>query len=1000
MHDEMTRLLVLTAALGAFAAGLMANQAGDAVTLDAQRLSALTFRNLGPTLHTGRIQDVAIDPNHPSVWYVASAFGGLWKTVNRGITFEPLTNGIDAFTLCCVVVDPKDSNVVWVGSGENTSQRSAHFGDGVYKSTDAGRTFQNVGLKTSEHIGKIVIDPRSSNVVWVASQGPLFSAGGERSLYKTTDGGRSWTASLTIDADTGVSDVALDPKNPDIVYAGAYPRRRAVGQMVGGGPSGGIFKSTNGGRTWTKLTNGLPKHDIGRVSLAADPKHPGRVYANVSSVPIERGFYVSNDQGASWTRLNDSGTVASTPAYYSEFFLDPTRADTIWVTSTPLQWSRDAGKTFTAVPDMAAMGPGDAGVDRSPSGAPNQYVHVDFHDVEFDPQDPNHILVASDGGLYETYDANQLGEGRGAHWRFFTNLPITQFYRVSVDSARPFYHVCGGSQDNFSVCGPSRTNYLFGIKATDWYSVGSGDGFQTRSDPTDPDIVYGESQDGNLVRNDLRTGVSRRLRAGAGSGGEREEEEEERESQDPTEELTQESGPPALDPACAALPQAGRPGRGGRESAPATAPAGEPDRPNWDAPYIVSPHSPTRLYWGSQYLYRSDDRGDHWTRVSPDLTRELDWRTLPIMGRVWPLNGCAVELHTSTTALSNIVSLDESPLLEGLIYAGTDDGLLQVTEDGGKHWRRVEEFPNVPKWTYLSDVFASPRDANVVFVALNNWQRGDYQPYLLRSDDRGRTFTSIASNLPDRHDVWSVIQDHLDGDLLFAGTEFGVFTSVDAGRHWVQLQGGLPPAQVRDMAIQPRESDLVLGTFGRGFWVLDDYSPLREVTAETLAQAAQLYPLRDPYLMTMTGERQAPEPIWVAPNPPAGAVFTYSVGAGWPSDARLVLTIADETGRPIHRLTLPTRAGLARVAWNLRADRNSVAELGGAAQTGQRGGPGAAGVEPGQRGGGPRGGRGGGVELVGPGYYTATLGKLTGGELTPIGRMQSFHVQPLPPKNY
>jgi photosystem II stability/assembly factor-like uncharacterized protein len=997
----MTRLLLLTAALGAFTVGLLGRQTGSPVPLDAERLSAFQFRNLGPTLHTGRIQDVAIDPNHPDVWYVASAFGGVWKTVNRGITFEPLTNGIASFTMCCVVVDPKDSNVVWVGSGENTSQRSAHFGDGVYKSVDAGRTFQNVGLKTSEHIGKIVIDPRNSNVVWVAAQGPLFAEGGERGLYKTTDGGRTWTGSLTIDKDTGVSDVALDPKNPDIVYAGTYQRRRHVGQMIGGGPSGGIFKSTNAGRTWTKLTNGLPKHDVGRISLATDPKHPARVYANISGVPTERGFYVSNDQGGSWTRLNDSGNVATTPAYYSEFFVDPTRPDTIWLTATALQWSRDGGRTFSTVPDTSRMGPGDGGADRGPGGAPNQYVHVDFHDVEFDPQNRNHILVASDGGLYETYDANQLGESTGAHWRFFTNLPITQFYRVSVDDARPFYHVCGGSQDNFSVCGPSRTTYLFGIRPTDWYYVGSGDGFQTRSDPTDPDIVYGESQGGNLVRTDLRAGVTRRIRNGP-SGSD-----EEPEERDPTEELTQEGGaPPALDPECAAAPTSGRAGQGGRggrggrggEESAGT----EPDRPNWDAPYIISPHSPTRLYWGSQYLYRSDDRGDHWARVSPDLTRELDWRTLPIMGRVWPLNGCAVELHTSTTALSNIVAIDESPLLEGLIYAGTDDGLLQVTEDGGKTWRRVEDFPGVPQWTYVSDVFASPRDANVVFVALNNWQRGDFKPYLLRSDDRGRTFTSIADTLPDRHDVWSVIQDHVDGDLLFVGTEFGVFTTVDAGRHWVQLQGRLPPVQVRDMAVQPRESDLVLGTFGRGFWVLDDYSSLRELTPEALGQAAQLYALRDAYLGTMTGERQAPEPTWVAPNPPTGAVFTYSVGPGWSSDARLVLTIADDAGRPIHRIALQTREGLARIAWNLRADSRSVSELGGTAQSGQRGGPGPApGVESAQRGGGPRGGgRGGAAEIVGAGYYTATLGRLAGGELTPLGKTQSFHVLPLPAKNY
>jgi hypothetical protein len=442
----------------------------------------------------------------------------------------------------------------------------------------------------------------------------------------------------------------------------------------------------------------------------------------------------------------------------------------------------------------------------------------------------------------------------------------------------------------------------------------------------------------------------------------------------------------ALDPACVDVPAEGR-GAGRRGgSAPLDGATDQPDdRPNWDTPYLISPHSHTRLYWASQYLYRSDDRGDHWTRISPDLTRQLDWRTLPIMGRVWPLDGCAVELHTSTTALSNIVSLDESPLVEGLIYAGTDDGLLQVTEDGGKTWRRVEEFPGVPKWTYVSDIFTSPRDADVVFVAFNNWQRGDHAPYLARSDDRGRTFSSIVSNLPAGHDVWSVIQDHINGDLLFAGTEFGVFVSFDAGRQWVALEGGLPPIQVRDMAVQAREDDLVLGTFGRGFWVLDDYSALRELALPSGGEGARLYPLRDPRLVTSVGERQAPEPTWVAPNAPSGAIFTYRVDSSWPSDARLVLTIADESGRLIHRIELPAQPGLRRITWDLRAEASSIEVLGES-----RG----ATPEPQGRGSGRGRGRvGGGKELIKRGYYTAALGRLTGGSITPVGQPRAFHLR-------
>ena len=551
--------------------------------------------------------------------------------------------------------------------------------------------------------------------------------------------------------------------------------------------------------------------------------------------------------------------------------------------------------------------------------------------------------------------------------------------------------------------------------------MSSGDGFQTRSDPEDPTIVYGQSQDGNLVRNDLRTGQSKGIRPRVGRGsGDGSEDQQNQEEEHPAE-AWQEAAASGLttNPECVGSPQGGAGPRAGGPGGAGAALGGrgggaDADRPNWDAPYIISPHSHTRLYWGSQFLYRSDDRGDHWARVSPDLTRHLEWQTLPIMGKVWPLDGCAVELHTSTTALSNIVSIDESPLLEGLIYVGTDDGLLQVTEDGGQQWRKVEDFPAVPKWAYVSDIFASPRDANVVFVALNNWQRGDFKPYLLKSADRGRTFTSIASNLPARNDVWSVIQDHVNGNLLFAGTEFGVFASVDGGGQWVPLRGGLPPVQVRDMAVQKRESDLVLGTFGRGFWVLDDYSALRDLTSQSLAETAQLYPIRDAYLTTATGERQASEATWVAPNPAIGAVFTYSVGQSWPADAKLVLNVNDDNGRQIRRIDLTTQPGLRRVVWNLRGETATPVGPAGAGRVGGRGGrgggPGAApqgatGAAGAQAAAPPPappvgGARGGAAPLVDAGNYVAVLAKVAGDQMTPVGRPQSFHLVPVPPKNY
>ena len=1012
---------LLIAVMATAAAALVSGQAQG--RLDEQTLKSIEIRSIGPGLSTGRVVDVEIDPKNPNVWYVASAFGGLWKTENRGITFTPIFDD-GPFTLCCVVVDPKDSNVVWLGTGENNSQRASHFGEGVYKSTDAGKTWKQVGLKTSEHIGKIVIDPRNSNVVWVASQGPLFSSGGERGLYKTTDGGASWTRVFHVNDDTGITDLVMQPGKPDVMIVSAYQRRRAVGQAIGGGPDGGLYRSTDGGKKFTKVTSGLPTSDTGRAGLAVDPKNPNRVYAIVEAKRPESGFFRSDDAGVTWTRVGRMSAemlgggrggrggpapqpppacppigaatakptdTAAAPApssdaqpenpfqgggrggqrandcytgggaqYYHELFVDPYRADWVWSVNVNVELSKDGGKTWntTEIEDYG--------------------VHVDHHVIEFDPVDSKHMLLGNDGGLYESYD-------EGKTWRFFTNLPITQFYRVSADNTKPFYHVCGGTQDNWSYCGPSRSMNPWGVRTSDWYVINGGDGFQTRNDPENPDIIYGQSQDGGIRRYNRRTGEARGIRPPQSQGGR----------------------------------GGGRGGAGGGAQGGGQGGGQPADRANWDTPYIISPHSPTRLYWATQYVYRTDDRGDTWTRISPDLSRNLDPWTIPIMGKVWPRD--SVAFNASTTALSNVVSLDESPLREGLLYAGTDDGLIQVTEDGGKNWRKIEDFPGVPKYTYVSDVFASPRDADVVFATFNNWQRGDYKPYVAKSTDRGKSWTNITGDLPDRHDVWAIIQDHVNGNLLFAGTEFGLWVSVDGGAHWAKMRGGMPNTQVRDLTVQRRETDLVIATFGRGFYILDDYSALRELTPQALGEEAKLYPIREVYSFTNVGMAPAGTAgigklsgNYTFDNPPSGAVFTYSVGAALPADAKLVLTITDEQGRQVRRMEVDKAPGLRRVTWNLRPDPPAPAAPqgggapGAAAPQGGRGGD-PAGAQQAGRGGQAAaalaaagiqfgGGRGGGGAPAAPGRYTATLQKQVGDAFTNVGQPQSFRVVNIQPQ--
>ncbi|MEX1183695.1 MAG: glycosyl hydrolase [Gemmatimonadota bacterium] len=846
--------------------------------LTAGAFSGLAFRSIGPDLTTGRVSDLEIHPEDESTWYLAISSGGLWKTENRGNTWRPIFDEGGSYSLGAVVVDPRNPDVVWLGTGENQSQRSVGYGDGLYKSTDAGETWQHAGLPNSEHIQRILIDPRNSDVVYVASQGPLWNSGGDRGLYKTTNGGRTWTRVLHVSDDTGITDALFDPTNPDVLYASAYQRRRTVGQLIAGGQEAGIFKSTDAGATWTRLENGLPTADKGRIALGINHRNPRTVYALVVAQGDHGGFFRSDDAGATWRRTSEYS--GGDPQYYGEIFVSPHDPEEIWVIEVNIHRSTDGGRTFEPM--------------RMP-------IHVDHHEIVFDAEDPEHMLIGNDGGLYETFD-------NGGDWRHFTNLPLSQFYRIHADNALPFYNVCGGLQDNGSICGPARSRNSAGVRTSEWYSVGGGDGFQVRVDPTNPNIVYSESQNGNLGRLDLRTGVRTGIR-----------------------------------------------------------PTGEGLRWHWDSPLVISPHASSRLYFGGNVLFRSDDGGTNWTALGGDLTRDLDRDTLPIMGRVWPED--AVGRNMFTTELSVITAIDESPLVEGLLYVGTDDGLIQVSEDAGASWRRIDRFADLPAWSYVTDVHASPIDGSTVFATFNNYQRGDFKPYVLRSTDRGRTWTNIASNLPERSGAWTVAQDHVDPDLLFAGLEFGLYFSVDGGRQWVAFEGGLPVIQYRDVMIQQRENDLVVGTFGRGAYILDDYSPLRAVSADVLAQPAALLPLRDAYQYTELGQYRAAWGNSAYDNPGYGAALTYHVGSAVVGQP-LSLVVRDAAGAAVRTLEAPADAGINRVTWDLRRDPPPA--------------------EPGQGGQGGRGGQQQGEE-VGPGSYTATLTR----NGAAIGQAQAFEVVPL-----
>ncbi|PIB39485.1 WD40/YVTN/BNR-like repeat-containing protein [Maribacter sp. 4G9] len=895
-------------------------------------LKGLEFRPIGPALMGGRIADIAVNPEDQSTWFVAVGSGGVWKTENRGITWSPVFEEQPSYSIGCVAIDPYNTKTVWVGTGENVSGRHVGWGDGIYKSNDGGATWKSMGLKNSEHIGKILVDPRNSNVVLVAAEGPLWSSGGDRGVYKTTDGGITWSQVLKIDEHTGVTDIEFDPENPDVVYAAAYQRRRHVWALLSGGPKSGIYKSMDNGETWSQKTSGLPKGDMGKIGLAVTKANPDLVYATIEADDKEKGFYRSMDKGESWTKRNDYISGGTGPHYYQEIEVSPSNPDLVYQMDVFIRVTRDGGDSFKVL-----------GTGREK--------HSDNHALWIDPNNGKHLLAGTDGGLYETFD-------EGTTWRHFPNLPISQFYKLSLDNAQPFYNIVGGAQDLGTLIGPSRTMNTEGVRNQDWYVPLGADGYDNAFDPNDPNTVYMEIQEGNLYRHNRETEEGMDIQ------------------------------PQSTD--------------------------GIADRWNWDSPLLISPHDNNRLYYGSQRLWRSDDKGNSWQPISEDLTTNRVRYELDMIGRVWSVD--ALYDNGAMSKYATLTSIAESPKQEGLLYTGSDDGFIHVSEDGGQNWRKSGALPKVPELSFINDIEASVHSPNVVFVSADAHKFGNFTPYLFMSNDRGRTWKSIVGNLPDKTIVWVIKQDFIDPDLLFIGTEYGIYFSPNKGVNWIPLKSGLPTIPFRDIELHPKDNDLVGASFGRGFFVLDDYSPLRGIGARLSDRSNQLFPVRDAWWYVPNVPMQAKgmptlgSTSFATDNPPFGATFSYWIKdmpktdktvrtekekelrlknmsvpfPGWEvleeergqEEAKVLFLISHKDKQPVRWLQGKGTKGLQRTHWDLRRSAPNPIDLSvpdfRPPWAGEDQGP-----------------------LVSPGTYSVQMYVLLNGKLQPQGAPQNFNVIPV-----
>ena len=897
--------------------------------LEKTSISGLAFRSIGPAITGGRIVDIEVNPYNHSQYFVAAGHGNLWKTDNAGITFKPVFDNQNSHSIGAVAIDPSNPHIVWVATGENNAQSNVLPGDGIYKSEDGGKTWKNMGLKNSEQLGEVIVHPQNSDIIWVAAYGSHRKSGGERGVFRSKDGGNTWKQVLKISDHTGCWQLHIDPRDPNTLYAVAHQRQRYEYTIISGGDESGIYKTTDGGDTWKKLKGGLPQKNVGRIGMDISPVDPDVLFAMVHAKE-GKGIYKSTDRGASWTKQSSYETAY--PFYLQNIVCDPKNIDKLYALDIVNKVSIDGGKTWKTLGENKK--------------------HVDNHALWIDPDNTMHLLSGCDGGLYETFDG-------GKNWDFKSNIPIAEIYKISTDNNKPFYNVYIGTQDNNSLGGPSETINSGGITNSDWKFTWGGDGFQSRVDPVDPNIIYSQSQFGGLIRYNKKTGERLYIKSFEH-----------------------------------------------RDSA---------YRFDWDAPLIISKFNHKRLYHGCQKVLRSDDMGSTWKEISPDLTRGIPKEMAKLMGRSWSIDELA-----SKRSLAQLSTIAESPLDENILYAGSADGLIHYTHDGGKSWHK-SHLNGIPEYARIHQIFASNHDKNTAYAAIQDHFGGNYHPYLFKTVDGGVSWFNINANLPARGCTYSIAEDYVDPDLLFAGTMFGVYVSNTSDIHWVKLKSGIPNATVMDLTIQKDENDLVVSTFGRGVYILDDYSPLRYIKPELLDKKAAIFPVKDalmyveadPYGFPGVGFQGAS--FYAAPNQKVGAVITYFIkekpkslkeirreeekklqkenkDVKFPSYNQLekegdeetpflIFTIRDKTGNIIRKIKKSYTEGVKRLVWDFRYSPVVPIELEEEGEKMPWDSPDLG-------------------YMVTPGEYSVSISQYKDGEITELVKPQTFVCKPLNGQEY